>query len=77
MQIETTFLLRIRSVRRRTTNVDKIKINLVVLISSLNNNYFEDAYGYVVQHMGDHDEKNTLCGSFFMYYKLFEFTQEQ
>lgn len=49
MQIEATFLLRIRSVRRRTTNVAKIKINLIVLISSLNNNYFEDAYRYTLE----------------------------
>lgn len=67
MQIGATFLLRIRSVRRRTTDVAKIKINLVVLISSLNNNYFEDAYtGIHFEHMGDHDEKNSLCSRFFL-----------
>lgn len=77
MQIEATFLLRIRTVQRRTTNVDKIKINLVVLISSLNNNYFEDAYRYTLKHMGDHDEKNSLCGGFLMYYKFSELTLEQ
>lgn len=77
MQIEATFLLRIRTVQRRTTNVDKIKIKLVVLISSLNNNYFEDAYKYTLEHMGAYNEKNSLCSDFLMYYKLSELTREQ